>query len=322
MRLRVNQYIALAGLTALETVRQPICLILTATCIVFVGILPLVLTHSLGEAARLVSHSALAFHFVGGLVLGGYAACASLTHEIRRGTAAAVLSKPVERTTFFLSKFVGIAIVLLLFSTALTLACLLSVRTVYDPYTLDLFAQGSLIIAVFLAFTVAGILNYTLRRPFCSNAFALTLVFLLVAFVAVNFLDAQGNATPFGSRLDWALLPANILVGMGILVLAGISVGLATRLDMVATLTICSIVFLLGLMSDYLFGRAANDNMIAFLLYYALPNWQNFWVIDALSEKKSISATYLLTVGKYGLLYLAGVLCLGLLAFKKVEVRA
>jgi ABC-type transport system involved in multi-copper enzyme maturation permease subunit len=322
MRLRANQYIALAGLTALETVRQPICLILTATCIVFVGVLPVVLTHSLGESARLVSHSALAFHFVGGLVLGGYAACATLTHEIRRGTAAAVLSKPVERTTFFLSKFLGIAIVVLLFSIALTLACLLSVRTVHDPYTLDLFSQGALLAAVFLAFAVAGLLNYTLRRPFCSNAFVLMLVFLLVGFVTVNFLDAQGKAAPFGSRLDWDLLPANVLVGMGILVLAGISVGLATRLDMVATLTICSIVFLLGLMSDYLFGRAADHNMIAFLLYYALPNWQNFWVVDALSEDKSVSVTYLLTVGQYGLLYLGGVLCLGLLAFKKVEVRA
>ncbi len=322
MRLRTNQYIALVGLTALETIRQPICLILTATCALFVGVLPAILTHSLGESARLVSHSALAFHFVGGLVLGGYAACASLTHEIKRGTAAAILSKPVERTTFFLSKFLGIAIVILLFSCVQTLACLLSVRTVHDPYTLDVFAQGALLMAIFLGFALAGILNYTLRRPFSSNAFMLMFVFMLAAFVVVNFIDSHGDPSPFGERIDWALVPANVLVAMGVLVLAGISAGLATRLDMVATLSVCSIVFLLGLMSDYLFGRAVDESWIAFFVYHALPNWQNFWVIDALSEEKNISTTYLLTAGKYGLLYLAGVLCMGLLAFKKVEVRA
>ena len=137
MRLWFKQFGAIAGLTALETIRQPICFILVATCIALIALLPILTTHTLSESQRMVRDSALALHFVTGLVLGAYAACASINHEIRRGTAAAILSKPVGRDLFFLSKFSGIAVVMVLFSAAAVLATLLSDRTAAEAYRPD-----------------------------------------------------------------------------------------------------------------------------------------------------------------------------------------
>ena len=39
--------------------------------------------------------------------------------------------------------------------------------------------------------------------------------------------------------------------------LAALAIACATRLDLIPTLAICSALFVLGLMSDYLFGRRA-----------------------------------------------------------------
>jgi hypothetical protein len=57
---------------------------------------------------------------------------------------------------------------------------------------------------------------------------------------------------------------------------------------MIATLSICSAVFLVGLMSDYLFGLpAAHGSWWASMLYSMVPNWQLFWLADALETGKS-----------------------------------
>ena len=41
-------------------------------------------------------------------------------------------------------------------------------------------------------------------------------------------------------------------------ILAALALACSTRLDMIPTLAICSAFFLVGIMSDYLFGQRAN----------------------------------------------------------------
>ena len=97
---------------------------------------------------------------------------------------------------------------------------------------------------------------------------------------------------------------------------------LAIRLDTVPTLSICSAVFLIGLMSDYLFGRHAAHSWLADLLFRVIPNWQHFWVVDALSGEGAIPGPTWRESAIYAGLYLMGILCLGILAFRQLEVRA
>lgn len=320
MRYRLNQFCTLAGLTTLECIRQPISLILLGSCMIFMTLLPVLLTQTLGEADKLVRDSCLALHFLFGLLMGSLAASSTLSREIQHGTAASVLAKPVGRELFFLAKFTGVALLVLLFCAAATLATLLSTRMVGQPWQLDLVAGAVCPLALLIGCTAAGVMNYYVRRPFVSNAFGITLSALVVLFAWVNHLDAEGAATIAGSLTPWALLPASVLVTLATVVLAACSISLATRFGTVATLSICTVVFLLGLMSDYLFGRLAADHLWAGICYASLPNWQHFWAADALSHDMAIPVRYVAETARYAGLYLVGILGFGIASFRHREI--
>ncbi|MDP6848726.1 MAG: hypothetical protein QGI24_08055, partial [Kiritimatiellia bacterium] len=113
----------------MEAVRQPVCLLLSATCVLLTAIIPMVLMHNLGEDGRIARDSGLAFHLVFGLFISGYAACSSLSREMHSGTAAVVLSKPVDRALFFLAKYAGVTVLVFLFSACACISTLLAERT-------------------------------------------------------------------------------------------------------------------------------------------------------------------------------------------------
>ena len=312
MNYLLKRFAAVAGLTLLEALRQPILLLLTTTCVVFIALLPALLMHTMGDAQKVVQDSALAVQFVGGLLLGGYAASASLGREIRRGTLATVLSKPVERELFFLAKFTGIMVMLALYSGVTGMATLLGAHMAHEAYTVNWGTGAWLLGAVAVAYGTAGAANYFRHRPFVSTAFVLLVVATAVALLA----SAQAGDFP------WRVVPASVLVAMATLLLAAVALGLVTRLDLVATLAAVTIVFLAGLMTDYLLGRAAETDSLAAFVYNLLPNWQHFWTADALAGEGRIPWTYVRQVSGYAIFYLLGTLSLGMLAFRNVETKA
>jgi ABC-type transport system involved in multi-copper enzyme maturation permease subunit len=320
--LAAKQFAAVAWLTMLEALRQPIGLLLAGTAILFTGLLPVLIMHQMGDPQKLVRDSALATHFVFGLLFAGYTACTAVQHELKRGTVSAVLVKPVGRELFFLAKYTGVAGVLVLFSVGLTTATLLAARMSAESYVVDWWAGRALLGAIGLAMAVALALNYFLQRPFVSTAFGWLVGFQVVALAASSFVDSQGAPVAWGSAVTWKLIPASVLVTLALLVLAGVAVAVATRFETVPTLAICSVVFLLGLMTDYLFGRVAGDSRLAAVLYAVLPNWQHFWLTDALSGDGTIPWRYVGRAAGYAALYLAGVLSLGMLAFRRTELPA
>lgn len=322
MKRHFRQFTSIARLTALEAVRQPIFLLMATACVVFIGLLPLLITHTLGEGGKLVRDSGLAFYFVCGLILGSYAACSSLTHEIRRGTAASILSKPVSREVFFLAKFAGVAAVMLSFAVTTVIAILMSTRVAEPRYSFDWWAGAPLLIAPLLAYVIAGLWNFFTQRPFVSAASIMLLVAMMASFIFAGFIDSEGHAVAFGAAYSWKIVPVGTLIFFAVAVLTGLAMSLAIRLDTVPTLSICSVVFLVGLMSDYLFGRHATDSLLARLFYRVIPNWQHFWVTDALSGDGTIPWSYVMQAAIYAGLYLAGILSLGLVAFRQLEVRA
>jgi hypothetical protein len=142
--------------------------------------------------------------------------------------------------------------------------------------------------AIALAYALAGFSNYFLRRPFVSDAvFALVVMVTLAAFVIFQF-TTQMQSLGERAAVDWRLIPAGLLILFAFWIFAAVAVACSTRLDMIATLAVCSAVFLVGLMSDYLFGLpAAHGSWWASALYSAVPNWQLFWLADALETGKS-----------------------------------
>ncbi len=285
----MRQFRNIAVNAFMELVRQPIFLLLMTGSVVFEIFLAVPYYFAFGDEMKLVKTSALAVMLLTGLFGAVLSASASLAREIRSGTALAVLSKPVGRAQFLLAKFAGLAAALTLLAYVNLIGVMTASWMAFDAYgktnVQDIAIFGG---AIALAYAMAGFSNYFLRRPFVSDAvFAFVAMVTLAAFVIFQF-TVQMQSLGERAAVDWRLVPAGILILFAFWIFAAVAVACSTRLDMIATLAVCSAVFLVGLMSDYLFGLpAAHGSWWASTLYSIVPNWQLFWLADALETGKS-----------------------------------
>jgi ABC-2 type transport system permease protein len=345
----MRQFVTIATNAFMELVRQPIFLLLMTSSAVFEVFLATPYYFAFGDEPKLVKNSTLAVMLLAGLLGAVLSASESLAREIRGGTALAVLSKPVGRAQFLLAKYVGLMAGLMVLTYVNLIGALLASRMAFDAYgSTDMFAVGIFALALVVAYLLGGFSNFFLRRPFVSDAVLCLLVMLTVAFVVINFYTQEGKPQEFAKGVDWRILPAAVLILFALWILAGLALACSTRFDMIPTLAICSAFFLIGLMSDYLFGRPAEaiwrrdiraemvdtrrseaqkallQEMIAkydkdrnstldfaererisaqdkarlaqagmggrwwaSVLYTVTPNWQVFWIADALDKEKS-----------------------------------
>ena len=379
----MRQFLTIAANAFMELVRQPVFLLLMTSSAVFEIFLATPYYFAFGDEPKLVKNSTLAVMLLSGLLGAVLSAAVSLAREIRTGTALAVLAKPVGRAQFLLAKYAGLIAALTLLCYVNLLAALLSSRMAFDAYgSAGLLAIGIFTLAFLLAYVLGGFSNFFLRRPFVSDAVFCLMLMVTVAFVVVNFYTKEGKPQDFATGVDWRMVPAGILILFAVWVLAGLALACSTRFDVIPTLAICSAFFLLGIMSDYLFGRRADpvwqyeleqessstrwsanqkallkevvakydkdhngslDSMEraaitpedkarmtqagmggsrwASLLYSVTPNWQLFWLADALdSGKSTFHWGYVGKAFAYVTFYVGAVLALAIIFFEEREL--
>src|ERR1017187_6485026 len=255
----MRQFVTIAVNAFMELVRQPVFLLLTTVSAAFEIFLATPYYFAFGDEPKLVKNSVLAVMLLSGLFGAVLTASASLAREIRLGTALAVLSKPVGRTQFLLAKYAGLVMALTLMTYVNLIAALIASRMVFDAYgSTDLAAVGIFAGGVLLAYALGGFSNFFLRRPFVSDAFfSLVIMVSLAAFVIFQFTKQTQSLGEMAS-VDWRMVPAAILILFALWILAALALACSTRFDMIPTLAICTAIFLVGLMSDYLFGRQAE----------------------------------------------------------------
>jgi ABC-type transport system involved in multi-copper enzyme maturation permease subunit len=285
----MRQFLNIAANAFMELIRQPVFLLLMTGSLLFEIFLAVPYYFAFGDEPKLVENSVLAVMLLSGLFGAVLSASSSLAREIRSGTALAVLSKPVGRAQFLLAKYAGLAAALAVLTYVNMIGALIASRMAFDAYgKTDLPAIGILAAGIAIAYALAGFSNFFLRRPFVSNAvLGMVVLVTLAAFIIFQFTSQMESlGTP--AHVDWRLVPAGILILFALWILAAVAIACSTRLDTIPTLAICSAVFLLGLMSDYFFGRrAAGGEWWASTLYSIIPNWQLFWLADALDMGKS-----------------------------------
>jgi len=319
----MRQFFTIAANAFMELIRPPVFLLLMTGSVVFELFLAVPYYFALGDEPKLVKNSALAVMLLSGLFGAVLSASASLAREIRVGTALAVLSKPVGRAQFLLAKYAGLAAALMLLTYVNLIGVLLCSKMAFDAYgSTDLAALGIFAAAVAVAYALGGFSNFFLRRPFVSDAvLALVVTATLAAFIIIRFTQ-QEQSLFTAAHVDWRLVPAGILILFAVWILAALALACSTRLDTIPTLAVCSAFFLIGLMSDYLFGqRAEAGNWWASTLYTVIPNWQLFWLADALDMGKStfhwdyVAKAFAYTVG-----YAGAALAIGTALFEEREL--
>jgi ABC-type transport system involved in multi-copper enzyme maturation permease subunit len=319
----MRQFATIAVNAFMELVRQPVFLLLMTVSVVFEIFLATPYYFAFGDEPKLVKNSALAVMLLAGLFGAVLSASASLAREIRSGTALAVLSKPVGRAQFLLAKFTGLAMALSVLTYVNMIGLLLASRMAFDAYGgIDFVALSIFLGGLLLGYMLGGFSNFFLRRPFVSDATISVVFMLTVAFIVISFFNNKGEAQSFAAGVDWRLVPASVLVLFALWILAGLALACSTRLEMIPTLAICSGLFMLGLMSQYLFAEKAKaGSWIASVLYTVTPNWQLFWLADALDTGKGLY--YWGYVGKalgYAVCYIGAALAMAVMLFEDREL--
>jgi len=306
----------------MELIRQPIFLLLMTTSVSFEVFLSCVSYFAFGDEPKLVKNSVLAVMFLSGLFGAVLSASSAVAREIKTGTALAVLAKPVSRAQFIFGKFFGVAASLLVMTYVNLIGALLSTRMAFDAYgSVDTLALGIFVAFLLLGYAIAGFTNFFLRRPFMADAVLSLVITLTIGFVIIYFQKKESTMTVTYTGMDWRMVPASILILFALWILSGAALAASTRLDVLPTLAICSVLFLLGLMSDYLFGRRAEDgSWWANILYTVTPNWQLLWLADVLEGKKSFPWPYVAKAFGYTACYVGAALSLGLWLFEDREL--
>ena len=319
----MRQFINIASNAFMELVRQPIFLLLMTASTAFEVFLSCINYFGFGDEPKLVKNSVLAVMLLTGLFTAVLSASVSVAREIRTGTALAVLSKPVGRSQFILAKFFGLAAALTVLVYSNLIAALLASRMAFDAYGgVDFPALGIFSGALVLAYVIAGFSNFFLRRPFMADAVFSVVVMLTLAFIVIYFVKKEVSPNSSYTGIDWRMIPAATLILFALWILASLALACSTRLEIIPTLAICSALFLLGLMSDYMFGRRAETgSWWASMIYAVTPNWQLFWLADVLESGKQFPLGYLGKAFGYMAGYVGAALALALVMFEDRELN-
>ncbi len=332
-----EQLISIARNTFTESIRQPIYVVLILTSILVLILGTMWTAYTLDDDNKMLIDTGLSMLFLSGLLLAAFTATGVLSREIDQKTVLTVVSKPVPRPIFVLGKYLGVAAAIGVSYWILAIVFLLTVRhqvmqTASDAFDGPVMLMSAL--AGVVALTIATWGNYFYRWVFNSTFIGSLAVTATLAFAAVLLLSKAWTFQSPMTDLNVQLLIGLLLVFEAVLVLTAVAVAASTRLGQVMTLVVCTGVFLLGLVSNSVFGNLvhkfpirtaegwldAGARVLAHLSYILTPNLQFLWPADAIVNGNDFTGPYVLTVSAYTLLYIAFVTSIAVALFQTREV--
>ncbi|MFC1805714.1 hypothetical protein ACFL09_01880 [Planctomycetota bacterium] len=316
--------LTIAGNAFRETVRQPVFCVVLGVAIAGIALSPSFSMFTLMEGEKLVQDMGLSTILLAGLLLAVLSASHVVTEEIRGRTALMVITRPVSRASFVLGKFLGIALAQLAAAYLLTLVLAMTIRIGVPEaaYTkLDNALMGAEAGAVLLTILVALGANFFFDKPFPSAAVFAALIIFTLVFFGFGFTDKELHVVPYLSAYSPDLVRACIVVFPTVLVLTAVAVACATRLSLVASIVGCLLFYVVGILNDYVLGRLAASSLLAAVPYTLLPNFQVFWMGDALSAETPIPWIYVRNALGYGVTYSAALVFLAMFLFETREIQ-
>ena len=293
-----------ASSTFKESIREPVYCLLLVCAAVLIAHFPAISLFVFYEQLKMVVDSSMATGLVFGLFAAVLTSSHTVTQEMRNGTVLLLLSKPVHRWSFVLAKILGVVAAVVLMMFILNCATVISVYMAVDQLRYDSFSYYMMLGLMVAAAGVGAIFNY-----FRGNSFSAVTVLALGAF----FTIFAGYCLVFQPEPELSLpdlLKALVLLFGAVAAMATIAVVFALWLDMVPNLCVCSVVFFLGMVSSYLFNRETGSVILDYILqalYAVFPNWQFFWLADAIAVDSAIPLTYVFKTFIYVICYI--ILC-------------
>ncbi len=310
-------FFKIAANTFRESVREPVFFLMLFCALVLIGHYPSAALFVFSEQLKLVVDSSMATGLIFGLVAGVLCASHTVAREMRNGTVLLLLSKPVCRWNFILGKIAGILVAVTLFTTVCNFAGIIAVYVATDQFRMDMGVYY-----LYLGLLVAGCLAGMLANFFRGSSFPEITSYALTLGIpcfAVCCLLAKPEPTLSLADLGCAL----VLINFATIAMATLAVVFATRLDIVANLCVCTVLFFLGLVSSHLFQRETGSDALDLLfgfLYAVIPNWQYFWLADAIAVNRPIPFSYVAGCAVYVAIYVCIAAMWAVAVFENKEV--
>ena len=309
-------FFKIAGNTFKESVREPIFALLLMCAVLLIANFPFVAIFVFYDQVKLVVDSSMATTMLFGLFAAVLCSSNTVSREMRDGTVLLLFSKPVFRSTFILAKIAGIMMASLLFVLVCNAASVVALYIAIDAFRVDFPLYYILLGLLVLGAAIGMVLNFAKNSCFP----AVMTLFMSIALPVMAIAVMIFKTVPPEIILSDFLLAITLLF-FAVSAMATLTVVFATRLDMVSNLCVSSVLFALGLMSNYLFQPEAGSlNLIKSIFYALLPNWQFFWLADALATRKTIPLAYLGYAAIYVVLYIGLCAMWAVLVFRDKEI--
>jgi ABC-2 type transport system permease protein len=315
---------SIAKNTFIEAIRQPVYAVIVAAAVFLFFLSPSLTMYTMEDDNKLLRELGLSTLFVAGLFIATFSAAAAITEEIETKTILTTLSKPVPRYIFILGKFIGTSAAVILAHYICTIAMLMTIRhgvlsAAYNTHDMTVIISAAIIIT--LSFAITAFLNYSYDWKFTSTAIVLISIFATMAIVFLIFIDRDWKFNPSGNGINSVDVYASILLLIALFILTAAALMFSARFNIIVTLSCCTGLFLLGLISDYVFGRFAETHIWAKIGKIVVPSLQVFWISDAIYEQTSkITPEYVASCGIYGLIYTAAFILIAIALFQRRQV--
>ena len=319
----MNKLFTIAKNTFIETLRQPIYSIIIVAALLLFFISPSLTMYTMSDDNKLLREIGLSTLFLTSLFIAIFSASGAVAQELENKTITTVLSKPVQRPIFIIAKFLGVTAAVVLAHYICTVALLMSIRhgvleTVNDTHDWTVIGTAGVIISAVIL--LSAFFNYAYDWKFSSTAMVLTGIFATFGIVFLTFIDRNWQFKPANNGMNAVDIYGSVLLLLAALIIVALAVALSSRFNIVVTLSACIGIFLLGLVSDYAFGRFAETHLWAKIGRFIVPNLQIFWISDAIYEGHDVPVKYLLIGASYALCYTGAILALAVALFQRRQV--
>lgn len=314
--------------TFIETLRQPVYTVIIVAALFLFLISPSLTMFTLSDDNKLLRELGLSTLFLASLFIAIFSASGAVAEEIENKTISTVLSKPVQRPIFIIAKFLGVAAAVTLAHYICTIALLMAIRhgvleTVNDTHDWTVISAAA--IAITAAFLLSAFFNYVYDWKFSSTAIVLLAVFATLGMVFLYFIDRNWQFNPQNNGINALDVYGALLLLLAAYIIVALAVAFSARFNIVVTLSACIGIFLLGLVSDYAFGRFADAYIWARVGRFLVPNLQIFWISDAIYESGEdsqivVPLKYVLISATYTICYTTAILLSGIALFQKRQV--
>jgi hypothetical protein len=351
----LEQFFAITRNTFLESIRQPVVFVIAVTATLFIVLSLALATFTLESDQQMYIDIGLSSVFLAGVIGSAFIATNVLTREIENKTVLTVVSKPVPRPIFIFGKFVGAAVCLLVLMTYLVLVFMVvelhgSLETAATKYHMPVIVFGSC--GLLLGVCIGIWCNFFYGWAFGSTTLLTLVPVSILVYILSLVFGREWISQSIGTEFDSQLWIAAGMLFVAVLILTSIAIAASTRLGQLLTLLVTCGFFLMGLLSDWLFGRPAaqimnrinegavdasvdTDAVVApasvqglemfeywglTLAHKVVPNFQVFWLADAVNQGHPIPAQYVLITLGYGALLIGAALCVAIMLFQRREV--